>query len=235
MKGSKYAVLKLVETSDFLNVINNLLETTKAKIEVYDNWMPKSIHYDKEAELNDFLKHNFSTELGAEITDWWLFKDATTPHWDLISTCTINGKRGLVLVEAKAHVDELKNDSKRTPSGSDNSEKNHESIAEAIAKANAGINTVFTNVTLSRDTCYQLSNRIAHAWWLANKGIPVVLVYLGFLDCTDMKNGTNKLFQTEEDWQSCFQEHAKINGADVLIDQEVNCGASSFKMICRSF
>jgi hypothetical protein len=61
-----------------------------------------------------------------------------------------------------------------------------------------------------------------------------VLVYLGFLDCADMKNGTNKLFQTEEDWQSCFQEHAKINGADVLIDQEVNCGASSFKMICRS-
>jgi hypothetical protein len=234
MKGSKKAVVKLVKSSNFLMTINDLLKPTKAEIAVYDNWMPKSKHYDKEAELNDFLKYNFSPELGKEITDWWLFKDATTPNWDLISTCTINGKRGLVLVEAKAHVDELKDDSKRTPSGSDNSQKNHESIAEAIAEANAGINKVFTNVTLSRDTCYQLSNRIAHAWWLANRGIPVVLVYLGFLDCTDMKNGTNKLFQIDEDWQNCFQENAKIIGADVLIDQEVNCGASSFKMICRS-
>lgn len=234
MKGSKYAVLKLVESSDFLNSINNLLKSTKAKITVYDNWMPKSIHYDKEAELNDFLNYNFSHELGAAITDWWLFKDATTPNWDFISTCTIDGKRGLVLVEAKAHFDELKDDSKREPSGSDNSKKNHDRIAEAIAEANAGINIGNNKVQLSRDNCYQLSNRISHAWWLANKGIPVVLLYLGFEDCKDMNNGKNKLFSKKQPWETCFIEHAKIIGADVLIDKKINCGESSFTMICRS-
>lgn len=234
MKGSKNAVLKLVGYSDFLKVINHLLKSTKASVTTYDNWMPKSALFDKEAELNDFLKHNFSPELGAEITNWWLFKDTTTPSWDLISTCTINGKRGLVLVEAKAHIDELKNDCKSDPSLSDNSIKNHDKIAKAIEEANVGINKGNNNVQLSRDSCYQLSNRIAHAWWLADKGIPVVLLYLGFEDCKDMDNGKNKLFKKDEEWQTCFLEHAKIIGADTLIDKTLNCGESSFVMICRS-
>lgn len=51
MKGSKYAVLKLVESSNFLQVLNKLLKSTKTTVTTYDNWMPKSIHYDKEAEL----------------------------------------------------------------------------------------------------------------------------------------------------------------------------------------
>lgn len=234
MKGSKYAILKLVESSDFLTIINDLLKPTKASVTTYDNWMPKSIHYDKEAELNDFLKYNFSAELSSEITKWWLYKDTTTPNWDLISTCTIKGKRGLVLVEAKAHFDELKNDSKKEPSSSLNSEKNHDNILEAIEKANVEINKGNNNVQLSRDTCYQLSNRIAHAWWLADKGIPVVLLYLGFLKCKDMDNGKNNLFKKDEDWQSCFKENARLVGADALIDKTVNCAESTFVMICRS-
>jgi hypothetical protein len=234
MKGSKYAILNLVESSNFLTIINDLLRSTKASVTNYDNWMPKSIHYDKEAELNDFLKYNFSPELSSEITKWWLYKDATTPNWDLLLTCTIKGKRGLVLVEAKAHIDELKNDSKNAPSSSLNSKKNHDSILEAIEKANVEINKRNNNLQLSRETCYQLSNRIAHAWWLADKGIPVVLMYLGFEDCADMDNGKNKLFKKDEDWQNCFIEHAKIIGADVLIDKTVKCGESTFVMICRS-
>lgn len=234
MKGSKYAILKFVESSDFLDVLNNLINAANANVTTYDNWLPKCINYDKEAELKDFLKYNFSSELGDKITDWWLFTDATTPNWDLITTCTINGKRGLVLVEAKAHVDELKNDSKREPSKSDNSKKNHQSIAEAIEEANNEINKEFIDVKISRDNCYQLSNRIAHAWWLANQGIPVVLMYLGFLNCEDMDNGKNNLFKMSKDWEDCFINHAKIVGADKLMDKTINCGKSSFVMICRS-
>ena len=59
-------------------------------------------------------------------------------------------------------------------------------------------------------------------------------MYLGFEDCVDMDNGKNKLFKKDEDWQNCFTEHAKIIGADVLIDKTVNCGESTFVMICRS-
>lgn len=239
MKGSKNAVLKLVGSSDFLKVINHLLKSTKAIVTTYDNWMPKSIRYDKEAELNDFLKHNFSPQLATDITKWWLHKDATTPNWDLITTCTINGKRGILLVEAKAHSYELENESKGKKeldsTASANSEKNHKQIGEAIIQANAEINKKISGVAISQDNCYQLSNRVAHAWWLANQGIPVVLMYLGFLNCNDMNDGKNHLFTDNEHWQDCFNNHAKKVGVDKIIDQNVDCGKSSFITICRSY
>jgi hypothetical protein len=34
---------------------------------------------------------------------------------------------------------------------------------------------------LSRDWCYQMSNRFAWAWKLVELGKPVILIYLGFL------------------------------------------------------
>ena len=40
---------------------------------------------------------------------------------------------------------------------------------------------------ISRDRCYQFSNRIAFAWKLVSLGIPVVLVYLGFLNDPGMR------------------------------------------------
>lgn len=198
--------------------------------------MPNSSQLNKEAELNDFLKCNFSPELSTEITNWWLEVDATTPNWDLISTCTINGARGLLLVEAKAHVNELKNESKEKYldlNASENSKKNHEQIGKAIESANVEIKKQMPEIQISRDKCYQLSNRIAHAWWLADKGIPVVLVYLGILNCEDMKDGKRKLFMKDEDWQECFTNHAKIVGADGMIGKWIDCGKSKFMLISK--
>jgi len=238
MKGSKYSIIKLVESPDFIGEINKLIKTTGAKITVYDNWMPKSIRLDKEAELNDFLKYNFSQELSACITGWWLQVDTTTPNWDLISTCTIDGVKGLLLVEAKAHVNELKNEAKRKSLDNNASEKsndNHKQIGLAIDDANENLKTEVSEINISRDKCYQLSNRIAHAWWLANQGIPVVLVYLGFLNCKDMDYGNRTLFNTDEKWQKCFRNHAQLVGADELIGKWVDCGNSKFMLICNSY
>ncbi|MFA9390536.1 MAG: hypothetical protein ACERKD_12040 [Prolixibacteraceae bacterium] len=237
MKGSQYSVIKLVESSDFISNVNTLIKTTKAKITVYDNWMPKSLHQDKEAELKDFLKYNFTPQLSADIVKWWLHKDSTTPNWDLISTCTINGKRGILLVEAKAHWDELDMESHGKNLKSDasvDSIKNHKKIADAINEANAKIKSTYPQMTISRDNCYQLSNRVAHAWWLANQGIPVVLVYLGFLNCSDMDYNKRKLFKNDKDWQTCFNEHAQKVGVDTITDNWVDCGNSKFITICRS-
>lgn len=241
MKGSQYAVIKLVETSDFVENVNRLIKPTKAKITVYDNWMPRSLHYDKEAELKDFLKYNFSNQLGEDIHDWWLAVKHTmsrTPNWDLVSTCTINDKKGLVLIEAKAHSGELdyesrgKNPKKLT---SEDSVRNHIKIGAAIIEAKDEINKRIAGVNISRDLCYQLSNRVAHAWWLANQGIPVVLVYLGFLNCHDMDYNNRILFKNDEDWQTCFNEHAQKVGVDTIIGKWVNCGESKFITICRSY
>jgi hypothetical protein len=238
MKGSKYSILKLVESSDFIGEINKLLKTSGARITVYDNWMPKSIRLDREAELNDFLKYNFSQELSASITNWWLKVDATTPNWDLISTCSIEGVKGLLLIEAKAHFEELNHEEKGKQldhNASENSKENHKKIGQAIDAANENLKTQVSEINISRDKCYQLSNRIAHAWWLANQGIPVVLVYLGFLNCKDMDYGNRILFKTDEEWQEYFRNHAQLVGADELIEKWVDCWRSKFMLISRSY
>jgi len=238
MKGSKYSIIKLVESPDFIEEINKLIKPTGAKITVYDNWIPKSIRLHKEAELNDFLKFNFSQGLSSGITNWWLKVDTTTPNWDLTSTCSIDGVKGVLLIEAKAHVNELKNEEKGKSldnNASENSKENHEQIGQAIDEANENLKTQDSEIHISRDKCYQLSNRIAFAWWLANQGIPVVLVYMGFLNCEDMNDGKRKLFTKDEDWQECFINHAKLVGADVLIGKWISFGKSKFMLICKSY
>jgi len=240
MKGSRYGIIKLVESNDFIDKINELLKGTKAKVSVYDNWMPKRVHMDKEAELNDFLKHNFTSELQDKITKWWLHVDSTTPNWDLISTCQIDGKRGILLVEAKAHTGELDYEShgkELKPDASENSKKNHIKIGAAINEAKDEINKKVTGVNISRDLCYQLSNRVAHAWWLANKEIPVVLLYLGFLNVKDMEDGQRTILRTHENWETCFMNHARQVGVDGIVDKWVKCGKneeSEFKLIVKS-
>lgn len=236
MKGSKYAVIKLVESGDFVTNINSLVKTTKAEISIYDNWMPKSLHLDKEAQLKDFLKYNFSEQLSNDIVKWWLHKNTTTPNWDLVSTCTIKGKRGLVLVEAKAHYDELKGDKGKSldSEATSDSKKNHDKIGEAISEANTYIKRTHPQINISRDNCYQLSNRVAHSYWLANQGIPVVLLYLGFLNCDDINYNNRKLFKKDEDWQSCFKEHSQKVGVDTITNKWVDCGDSKFTTICKS-
>jgi hypothetical protein len=53
---------------------------------------------------------------------------------------------------------------------------------------------------------YQLCNRFAWAWKLASMGIPTILVYLAFLQCTEMCNrGTP--FSSPEDWEQSLKEH----------------------------
>lgn len=238
MKGSKHAILKLVESDRFLDSMNGMIKSTGAEIKVYDNWMPKSLQLDKEAELKIFLKYNFTQQLSSEVVEWWLHKDAKTPNWDLISTCTIDGERGLLLVEAKAHFEELDTSAKRPPSPtSDDSKLNHDKIDKAIEQAKKAINEQVDGVSISRDNCYQLSNRGAHAWWLADKGIPVVLLYLGFLNCKDMDYGSNKLFKKDEDWQKSFKEHAELVGVDKILEKKVELGSgkSHFTTICRSY
>lgn len=237
LKGSQRCILDLVDSPVFLSNINNLIQTTGAIIHYADNWIPKGYSNPKEAELKDFLKYNFTPQLGQGILNWWLAVPsnmARTPNWDLISTCTINGTKGILLVEAKAHWKELESNGKVLPFiNSANSEKNHKSITNAIQNANSYLKPNY-NTSISIDCCYQLSNRISHAWWLANNGIPVVLLYLGFLNVSDMGNGKNILFKNHAEWEKCFNEHCKFTGVDNIVNKWVNCGLSEFIMICKS-
>jgi hypothetical protein len=52
-----------------------------------------------------------------------------------------------------------------------------------------------------------LSNRFAFAWKLATMGIPVILVYLGFLNCQEM---VKRAILTDHDhWRDAVIERSK--------------------------
>ena len=180
-------------------------------------WTPAGFDNVEELQLH---KANalVSDERSRELENWWFAKrGGASPTWDLASQCAIGSgnrtKRGVLLVEAKAHRAELERESggKRTkPGASSASRENHERIGKAIEEANDGCRAL-TNVQewgLSRDSCYQMANRFAWAWKLASLGTPVVLVYLGFLNATEMSDEGDP-FLEHADWVDCVKTHAK--------------------------
>jgi len=173
-----------------------------------DKWRPRGREDYKETTLvdkADFLPPCVSQEL----TGWWLevVRRARLPNWDIASTCQIEVKRGLLLVEAKAHNKELSPEGKKPPITA-NGKLNHIKIGTAIEQANAGLNSILKGWKLSRDSDYQLCNRFAWSWKLANLGVPVVLIYLGFLNANEM-NDQGDPFTNHEAWEACLRSHAK--------------------------
>jgi len=141
-----------------------------------------------------------------ELQSWWLefTSGANVPNWDIASQCHVGGVPGLLLVEAKAHGGELdENPTGKRPPTTLNGWKNHQKIGRAIADASAELQFA-TRLpwAISRDKCYQLSNRFAWSWKLASLGIPVVLVYLGFLDATEMPEPR---FREEAEGEHCWK------------------------------
>ena len=141
-------------------------------------------------------------EIATALQEWWP-SSGRSPNWDIASTCTINGQRGLLLVEAKAHSMEL--DSSPTKACG----KSREQITAALAEASDGLRGLTgEDWALSADDHhYQLANRIAWSWKLATVGMPTVLVYLGFLNAAEMTD-RGKTFTTLADWKDCVLEHS---------------------------
>ena len=165
------------------------------------------------ARPNDLVSLNVTRQLRA----WWLEvpRGAWTPNWDLTATCTIRGRPGLLLVEAKAYAEQLSANGKDLP-GTPNGWRNHERIGAAIAEAAAGLSLATgRSWAIARDSHYQLSNRFAWTWKLASLGIPVVLVYLGFPDAVEMTD-LGRAFGSEDEWKSILMEHS-----DDIVDQDI--------------
>jgi hypothetical protein len=193
--------------------LTELVKLPDVHIGANDFWMPLGLPVRKldgnwdtgvteEAKLGE-SKGFLSEEQREEVTSWWLAvrKRANTPNWDIASTCTIGKKKGLLLVEAKAHVAELTD-------ASDGSSKNHEQIGLAIGAASSGLNNALPGWSLSCDSHYQLANRFAWAWKLASIGIPVVLVYLGFVVATEV-NDLGATFVDGDDWSRIVLQHSR--------------------------
>ena len=78
------------------------------------------------------------------------------------------------------------------------------------------------NVAISYTAHYQLANRLAFTWKLATLGIPTVLIYLGFIGDTGMKDR----FLSPTDWEQTFAAYAKSSGCQSLFERRLECGAA---------
>ena len=210
-----------------------------ARVSAEDCWMPVGFADVREAELDKaprLLNAGIRSQLGA----WWLptnRQTARTPNFDIASTCTIGDTPGLLLIEAKAHSQELRKEEvgrSLDADASDERRESHDTIGKAIAEAAGGLaRATAAPCHISRDTHYQMSNRFAWAWKLTELGVPVVLVYLGFLGADEMQD-RGEPFASQADWQQLVQAHsAPLFQADPW-EQEWNCNGHSLVPLIRS-
>ena len=183
-------------------------------VSVDDQWMPEGFCRTEEARLDKALRLLTKKEC-VRLREWWLAVpgQANTPNWDIASTCTVGGAKGILLVEAKAHNEELNKEVKGkilSLTASDNSIRNHVQIGSAIDEASRSL-TDQTGISwnLSRDHHYQMSNRFAWSWKLTELGYSVILVYLGFLNAEEMRNEKEQYpFANHQEWECLVKSHS---------------------------
>lgn len=230
-KGSRLRCLLLTSQSDteVASVLTSLV-TPHASVTPEDHWAPRGLRDPDEGKLGE--TPGFLPEGGPDaLTRWWLANPgrANTPNWDLVSTCRINDRTGLVLVEAKAHEAEL-GDNQCGAVDADNIDR----IDNALAEAMAGWNTQMPGFVLSAKTHYQLSNRFAFAWKLATMGVPVVLVYLGFLDAKEMEWGDRVLLKSQARWRDCVLDRSKGTIQQAAWDRTFDVDGTPVTVLIRS-
>lgn len=226
MCGSRYRCLQLTHLGkeEVFKILTELCKNDALKVEFdenKDNFYPQGYFEAKELMLtnvdDEVIKEVLTDEIQDILWDWWLKegnKGTRTPNWDIITTCKIDGKRGLLLVEAKAHHAEIKDSANKKEINADNRAK----IEGALDKASDELSAITKlSFKLERGDYYQLSNRFAWSWKLAEQGIPVVLVYLGFINAYEMNYGGRKLFTDHDDFVEAMTtgEPAKIVDPDV--------------------
>jgi len=204
--------------------------------------MPSGFEQCAEAQLHSASGLLPSTQNREILRDWWLAvanKKTTTPNIDVASTCLVQGKEGLLLVEAKAHDAELRNEERGKPIddlSSVDSQRNHEHIGLAIRAANAALSEeTILPWSLSRDSHYQMSNRFAWAWKLTELGIPVILAYIGFVGCEEMRKGREQHpISSYADWEEMVQVHSRPLFPDEAWNREWSVNGQSLIPIIRA-
>ena len=114
-RGSRKHVLDWTEKESFLAELADLVSPVPVSFTQHCQFMPCGKALADEARLESFGPSWLpESDVWHKIQDWWLVHKAraNTPNWDIAATCEIEGRPGLVLVEAKANWPELKTDGK---------------------------------------------------------------------------------------------------------------------------
>jgi len=227
--------------------LTKLVALDEVVVRAEDNWFPKGFEMIHEAQLGTEGKSPISDhDTRKALRDWWLSvqsEKANTPNWDIASTCTIKGESGLLLIEAKAHDAELRNEERGKPlvgkegqGVSTNSRRNHVRIGAVVQEASLTL-SLSTGLpwALSRDWNYQMTNRFAWSCRLAEMGVPVVMAYLGFLNANEMAVGKQVPFATPDDWDRLVRAHSASLFPQSVWGQSISVAGTCFIPIIRSF
>ena len=108
--------------------------------------------------------------------------------------------------------------------------ENDRRIKAAIAEANTALAWSSDQWQLSTATHYQLCNWFAWVWKVASFGVPVIPVYLGFLQAAEMGGA----FANHAAWRECLIEHARDVAPVDVWDRQRPAGSSWFVPTIRS-
>jgi hypothetical protein len=236
--GSRRHILDWVESSNFLNTLREWVTPQGFTVATDATWMPNGWNRPRESRLFDASSAFLDSGRKDTMQRWWLAHAGNIPNWDLIVQAAGRDGSALVLVEAKAHVGEF--DCKPKPLSSRRDQHaqlrtndNHLQIGLAIAEASNALSSVHPGISIARDRHYQLSNRIAMAWKLASLGIPNALIFLGFTGDPEISK-EGHYFADDGHWQGAFAEYIAGSLPIQLLDNDISCGAASFRLLSRS-
>jgi hypothetical protein len=235
-RGSRKHVLDWIEQPGFPEDLLDLVQPVRCIRTLDTIWEPLGTRDPREPRLETFGPKAFPGHPAwGRLNAWWLkHARGNTPNWDIAMRAEVEGRPGLILVEAKANVPELNVVGKSL--GADASEKsqdNHEQIRRAIDEARIALSPSLPGISISTEKHYQLSNRIAFAWRLASLGIPTVLLYLGFTADTGIWE-VGAPFVDAAHWRKVFQEHLAGVCATSILDERVRVGPADFWVLARS-
>lgn len=200
--------------------------------------MPRGFSHPSEAKLGE-AKKLLSDDDREAVTAWWLVhrKGASTPNWDIASTATIDG--ALCWLRQKLTPWELSRDGKADDRDETDEEarrrhaENTARIDLACRGAGASLNRILPGWNLSIASHYQLCNRFAWAWKLASLGVPVVLVYLGFLHADEMRDQGDPRSDAQ-DWRTLMRNHAVGIVPASIWDEPILIGCTPLHALIRS-
>jgi hypothetical protein len=209
-----------------------------------DKWTPQGFAQVDEAQLHK-AKQLLPDDQCAELRRWWfaIYRGGfqKSPSLDIASTCTLTigneNRRGLLLVEAKAHDNELLHEERGKPlekSPSPGELKNHAHIGRALRGANP-ILEALTGLEwrLSHGTHYQMSNHFGWSARLIEMGYPVILVYLGFLNASEMADQGTPL-KSHAGWEALVKSHGKAIAPEAAWNRIWNNHGSMLIPLIRS-
>jgi hypothetical protein len=201
-RGSRKHILDLLDSGKLFAILNELFADTDVQFRDNENCQPKGREAPEEWTLRKFCKKYYNSKFDYQTFDnWWVPDQYRNPQWDILTTCTIKGKPGILLVEAKANDKELIADGKQlADKASEQTKINYDKIGDCIAEAAQWLNNHIGDIGISRDTHYQLSNRVASAWKLSQCGLSTVLLYLGFTGDEGIRDA-GEPFADENHWQ----------------------------------